>query len=102
MKPFHLWLVAEVQRRALGPEAAIVTVDQALAESEASGERFYEAELHRLRGELIAQAYPERAGEAEADLLRAVEAARAQGARSLQARATRDLESLRSSLQAAL
>jgi predicted ATPase len=68
----------------------LIAVDQALAEVEATGERFYEAELCRLRGEVLGHA-PERAEEAEHWLRRAVAVAESQQAISLQRRAVASL-----------
>ena len=59
-----------------------------------SGERFLEAELHRLRGELLltgAEAGPSAWGAAEACLRRALDVARAQRAKSLELRAMMSL-----------
>jgi predicted ATPase len=59
-------LFAETQRAAGHREAAAQTLDDALAMVERTVERFYAAELHRLRGALLAD---QRAGEeAEAHL----------------------------------
>lgn len=96
MQSMHLYLVADAQRRADRLDVALFTIDQALAEVEETGERFYEAELHRLRGELLAQLRPRQLVEAEASLLRAAEVARALGASSLEARAAESLGRLKS------
>jgi len=65
-----------------------------------SGERFYEAELYRLRGELtLAQSRVQRLEssvqkEAESCFLKAIEVARKQQAKSLELRATASLARL--------
>jgi DNA-binding SARP family transcriptional activator/tetratricopeptide (TPR) repeat protein len=87
---FYLGFLADLHLRARCPEAALIAVDQALAEVEATGERFYEAELCRLRGEVLGHA-PERAEEAEHWLRRAVAVAESQQAISLQRRAVASL-----------
>jgi predicted ATPase len=56
-----------------------------------SGERCWEAELYRLRGELLLKRDPSHPAEARAALESAVEVARKQGAKSLELRATTSL-----------
>jgi len=105
MMPFNLALLAEVEHLAGRAERALATVDRGLAEVACRGERFYEAELHRLRGDLLAdllsEQVPERAAEAETCLGRAVEVARGQGAHLLEARALDSLARLRERLPSA-
>ncbi len=55
------------------------------------GSHFYEAELHRVRGELLARAGDAHRAEAESAFRRAAETARRQGARSLELRAATSL-----------
>jgi len=69
-------------------------VSEALTILEESGERWWEAELHRLKGELLlAQAGKERpfVEEAETCLYQAIEIARRQQAKSLELRAAMSL-----------
>ena len=67
------------------------SLDQALSIVQASGERWYEAEIHRTAGE-IALLPPERdAAKAQAHFERALRIARAQQARSLELRAAMSL-----------
>lgn len=87
-------LLAEAHQRAGRAQDALAAVDRGLAEAESFGERFYEAELYRLRGELLLEVSPEKAGEAESFLRRALEIARAQGAKPLQMRVEASLEEL--------
>ena len=86
-----LALLAEAQRRAGRPERGLDLLEEALAAVERGGERILEAELHRIRGELL-QALP--GGEAEPSLRRAIEVARAQGARMWELRAATALARL--------
>jgi len=92
-RPSHLALLADACGRAGRPDAGLAAVDEALAIVDETGERSYEAELHRLRGELLGRraeregASPADRAEAEACLRRAVDVARRQGARSLELRA---------------
>ena len=87
LRHFFLALMAEAQWRAGLDAAALASLDRALAEAQASGERFYEAEVHRLRGEVLARLSPQSAEEAERSLRRAVAVAEAQGCTALRDRA---------------
>ena len=90
--PWFLGMFAEAQRSAGHHEAAAQTLDDALAMVEQTGERFYAAELHRLRGALIAG---QGAGdEAEAHLMRALAMAHEQQARGWSLRAATSLARL--------
>lgn len=80
-----LALVAEVELEARDPRAAITTLAHAAAHVETTGERHYEAEVHRLRG-ACALALDDRVA-AAAWTQRALGVARAQGARLLERRA---------------
>lgn len=85
--PYYLWLLASVCGQAhLGWEALAV-VDEALAVSRGTDEHWWDAELHRLRGELMLAEHMD-ADAACAWLLRAIEIAREQHARSLELRAS--------------
>lgn len=91
---FFLALLSEAQWRAAGPKMALETIERALKLAETTGERFYEAELHRLRGEIILAMRPEEVAEAEAEMLEAVSVAKAQGATMLELRAVDSLRRL--------
>jgi predicted ATPase len=83
--PGTLGFLAEAQAKAGQPEEGLATLDEALALVEETGERQWEAELYRLRGEqLLVQGDQARA---EASLHNAIEVARRQSARSLELRA---------------
>ena len=101
MLSFNLALSAEIEQQAGLIERALATVDQGLAEVEQTDERFYEAELHRLRGELLMALAPDAAPEAEACFRRAVEVAARQGARLLEQRAQESLDRLLERMPAA-
>lgn len=88
--PYYLWLLASCYQKAGRIEQASEILDEAFAASEASDERWWDAELHRLRGELL-QAHGGDAREVEAMLLQAAAIARAQHARSLELRAAMSL-----------
>jgi class 3 adenylate cyclase/predicted ATPase len=78
--PMRAGLLAELQHRAGATDDAIDSLDGALEAAAASGERYFDAELHRLRGAFLLEATPERREEAEADLRRGLDVARHQGA----------------------
>jgi predicted ATPase len=76
--PHHLGLLAEVHLRLGQPHEALLAVHEGLKWGEAVGERFYEAELHRIGAE--AQRALGQEEEAHAGFLQAVRIAREQGA----------------------
>jgi adenylate cyclase len=71
-------------------EEGLAALGEALGIVDRTGERNYEAELHRLEGELRLR-HGEPADEAESCFLRALDIARRQGARSLELRAATSL-----------
>ena len=83
-RPYWLSLLADVESLAGDVERAFATISEALEVAAANDERFWEAELHRQRGELELRAGEQEA--AAAALARAAEVAQAQGARSLELR----------------
>jgi predicted ATPase/DNA-binding SARP family transcriptional activator len=92
--PYYWSLLAQVYAKAGRPEEGLVVLDDALAEARAHNERWWNAEIHRLRGELLLL-HGVDAEEIEAALLRAIEIARSQQARSLELRARMSLARLR-------
>jgi tetratricopeptide (TPR) repeat protein len=75
------------------PEAALETIDQGLSVVSHNSERFFEAELYRLKARaLLMRGAPD--AEAEALLDQALRTARSQQARSLELRAATDLAKL--------
>ncbi len=90
--PRTLGAVAVLQARAGRPGDALATLDEALTLVEETDERYCEADLHRLRADLLLIAGRE--GEAEACLHKAIDVARGQAARSWELRATTDLAHL--------
>ena len=67
MHHFYLALVGETRSAAGRPEDALAPVEQGLAELDTNG-RFYEAELHRLKGELLSALGPARLADARASV----------------------------------
>ena len=88
-RPSHLALLAEAEGRAGRPEEALRVLDEALATVAQTGECSYEAELHRLKGELLSATGRE--AEGRRCLEGALALARRQGARSLELRAALSL-----------
>jgi DNA-binding SARP family transcriptional activator/predicted ATPase len=91
--PYYRALLAEAHLRAGEPELGLEQVELALRHGRETNERWWDAELHRLRGELLRRGGAE-AAEVEGALRRALEVARVQQARSLELRAARSLAGL--------
>jgi predicted ATPase len=92
---YHLGFLAHACERAGQHEEALDTLDKALEMADRTGERWFEAELHRLRGEwLIAHRSGEQA-EAEASFERALSVASRQSAKMWELRAAVSFARLR-------
>jgi predicted ATPase/DNA-binding SARP family transcriptional activator len=91
--PYYLALLADGHLRAGAADEGLEVVEEALARGRETNERWWDAELHRLRGELMRAAGAE-AGESEVAFRRALEIARGQQARSLELRAASALARL--------
>ncbi|TMD74738.1 MAG: 6-hydroxy-D-nicotine oxidase [Chloroflexi bacterium] len=91
--PYYLSLLAQVCGKVGRAEEGLACIDEALAEARTHNERWWDAELHRLRGELLLM-HGADASDGEAAILRAIEIARSQQARSLELRATMSLARL--------
>jgi predicted ATPase len=90
--PYCLALLAEAYGKAGQAEEGLAAVVEALAMVDKTEERFYEAELYRLYGELTlqqssVQGLESRVKEAEGCFLKAIEIAQKQQAKSLELRA---------------
>ncbi len=70
------------------------TIDEAFPFIERSGQRYYEAEMHRLKGELLLAQDSSNAAQAEKSFRTAIEVARKQHAKSWELRATTSLARL--------
>jgi len=92
----HLALLAEAYRQGGQVEAGLHALAEAFAHLDNTGERYYGAELHRLKGEfLLAQTGKRcKAREAEECFHQALDIARRQQAKSLELRATMSLSHL--------
>ncbi|MBI1734181.1 MAG: AAA family ATPase [Candidatus Rokubacteria bacterium] len=91
LRPYYLTLLADACRVAGEVDAGLVATSEALAAVEATGERLWEAEIHRLEGELLRLRGSAAKGEVEACYTRALEIARGQGAQLLEKRASASL-----------
>ena len=90
-RPHFLSMLAEVHRSLGQPEAGLTALSEALTLVETTGERYYEAELHRLKGELLLQHAAPEVSHAEACFQQALDIARCQQAKSLELRAAMSL-----------
>ncbi len=96
--PYYLSLLACVYGKAGRVGEGLASIDEALSEARAHNERWWDAELHRLRGELLLLQGADPT-DVEAALSRAVSIARSQQVRSLELRATMSLARLWSAPQ---
>jgi predicted ATPase len=94
-RPTFLMFLAEQLARAGQPEEGLATVAEALELVACTGERVYEAELHRFQGELLLlRAAGTAAAKAEASFRAAIDVARRQSAKHLELRAVVSLSRL--------
>jgi predicted ATPase len=91
--PYNLALLADAHAKAGRPGEALSFVAEALAWSQRTGERWFEAEQHRLKGELL-RSHSGNEDEAGSCLQKALNMARAQSARSWELRAAMSLARL--------
>jgi len=89
--PNWLGLLAEAYGRVEQPAEGLPLLEEALVAVHSTGERFYEAELHRLKGELLLLATDK---EAEACFQQALAVARRQQAKSWELRTATSLARL--------
>ncbi|MFY0563214.1 protein kinase domain-containing protein [Archangium lansingense] len=91
---FHqdLGLLSELHLKLGQPHEALALLDEALERAPTEGQHFYEAELHRLRGETMRMLGHD--SEARECFLRAIQVARQQGARAFEQRALEELRAL--------
>ena len=90
LRPYFLALLAEVYTKAGQRDRALATLAEAFEVTEQTREGYVQAELHRLKGELLANPV-----EAEASFEVAIEIARRQKAKSFELRAVMSLSRLR-------
>ena len=93
-QPHFLGMLAEVYGSLGQPEAGLAALSEALALVETTGERYYEAELLRLQGELLLQHAALEVSHAETCFQQALDIACRQEAKSLELRAAMSLARL--------
>jgi predicted ATPase len=93
-RPYHLALLAGGYRSAGQADEALSAVAEALAWADKNDERFYEAELHRFKGELLLKQDQSNTAEAQRCFQWAIAIARKQSAKSFELRATTSLARL--------
>jgi predicted ATPase len=93
-RPYHLALLAEASAQVGQTTEGLEAVGEALATVAKSAVRWWEAELYRLRGELLLQHSAAQPEEAEACFQQALAVARRQQAKSLELRAAMSLSRL--------
>jgi tetratricopeptide (TPR) repeat protein len=91
---YYSSLLARAYRRAGRNREGLQALDEAQASIDARGERWWEAEIQRLRGEILLSRSAENAGDAEACFERALHISRNQEAKSLELRAAMSLARL--------
>ena len=94
LRPYLLALLAEVCGRSGQIKAGLDMLEEALVTAENHTERFNEADLHRLKGELLLRQCEGARCKAEACFQRALDIARHQQAKSLELRAATSLARL--------
>ena len=87
-------LLAEVLRERGRISEALNVVTEAISRTQQSGGRYYEAELHRIKGELLLAQSPRATDAAENSFIQAIEVASRQRAKSLELRAAMSLSRL--------
>jgi class 3 adenylate cyclase/predicted ATPase len=86
--------LAEAEASAGETDAGLRRLDDALAELERTEQRWYEAEMHRIRGDILLQLDPAHTAAAEQSLRTAIAVAQSQKARSFELRAALSLANL--------
>jgi predicted ATPase len=93
-RPYFLALLAEAYGIMRQPEAGLTALAEALALVDATGERRYEPELYRLKGELLLQQHANHQTEAESCFHHALAIARDQQAKPFELRTATSLARL--------
>jgi predicted ATPase len=93
-RSYFLTLLAEAHGTTEQPEAGLAVLAEALIHVDTTGERWYEAEIYRLKGALLLQQSIDQQAEAESCFHRALDIARSQQAKSFELRAATSLARL--------
>jgi predicted ATPase len=94
LRSYYLALLTEACEKGGQSEEGLSVLAEALALVHKTGERFYEAELYRLKGELLLARPTHQTAEVEACFQQALDIARRQQAKSLELRAAMSLARL--------
>jgi predicted ATPase len=94
LRPYFLALLAEAHGIQGEPEAGLTALTEALTLADTTGERWYESECYRLKGELLLQLSADNQAEAESCFHHALDVARNQQAKSWELRAAISLARL--------
>jgi predicted ATPase len=94
LRPHHLCLLADACKNTDRLDDGLSALAEALAAAEEHGNRSYEAEIHRLKGELLLRQSDSNTAQAQSCFERAIAIARKQSAKSLELRATTSLARL--------
>jgi predicted ATPase/DNA-binding SARP family transcriptional activator len=92
--PYFLTLLAEAEARLREVETGINRINEAIENIECTQERFYEAEVYRMKADLTLRLPGDYAGEAEIFFHEAINISRRQGAKFLEKRASQGLANL--------
>src|SRR5262249_36352195 len=93
-RAYFLALLAETYRTTGEPHAGLMVLTEALTHVDTTGERWYESEIYRLKGELLLQQNAAKQVEAEHCFQQAITVAQNQQAKSLELRAATSLARL--------
>jgi class 3 adenylate cyclase/predicted ATPase len=93
-RSYYLAILAEAYGSVGEPEQGLGALTKAEAFMEETGEAWWEAEIHRLKGELLLHRWSKGQGQAEASFRKALNTARRQESRSLELRAAISLARL--------
>jgi predicted ATPase len=88
------YMLADAYQKIGCVQEGVESLAQALALVQQHGEHFWEAELHRLKGDLLLRQSTSQQAQAEACFKKAIDLARRQQAKSLELRATKGLARL--------
>jgi predicted ATPase len=93
-RPYFFSLLAEAYGEVGQPEEGLTVLAEALAIVDKTGERCWDAELHKRKGELLLMQQAQKEGEAEECFQKALDIARRQQAKSFELRAAMSLSRL--------